>query len=564
MLQDTGRPGQRGSRRDSYYWLFSAMLAVACLYACSATMVQTMAQAADNKSAATNLATETVEQWDIFEKELRGPSDGNPFLDVKVVGTFELDGEKQKVAGFYDGDGVYRVRFSPNKQGKWKYSITSNSSEIGDESGEFEVVAPTGDNHGPVLVEDQFHFAYADGSPYRQLGTTCYAWTSQPEALEEQTLKTLANAPFNKLRMCVFPKRYTWNQGEPELYAFEGTPPNKWNFERFNPKFFQHLEKRVKELRDMGIEADIILLHPYDEGHWGFDRMPDEVDDRYLKYVVTRLAPYRNVWWSLANEYDFMTEKQESDWDRMIQVVHDADPYHRLTSIHNGTRLYNHTNPHLTHASIQNGSAAEEAGRAILFRDAYRKPIVFDEIKYEGDIPLRWGNLSAEEMVHRFWECIIAGTYPGHGECYLADDDVLWWAKGGVLKGESPARIAFLRDILTKGPDYVETIDKWQVANVAGKPGEYYLVYFGNESPGKWKFQLPRRSRKAPSELAGGMKFKIDLIDTWNMTITPIDGEFTLGELKDGEYTAYDTEGRTVDVPDKPWMALRITRVDEK
>ena len=75
----------------------------------------------------------------------------------------------------------------------------------------------------------------------------------------------------------------------------------------------------------MGIEADIILLHPYDEGRWGFDRMPDEVDDRYLKYVVTRLAPYRNVWWSLANEYDFMTEKEESDWDRMIQVVHDAD-----------------------------------------------------------------------------------------------------------------------------------------------------------------------------------------------------------------------------------------------
>ena len=29
------------------------------------------------------------------------------------------------------------------------------------------------------------------------------------------------------------------------------------------------------------------------------------VDDRYLRYVVARLAAYRNVWWSLANEYDF-------------------------------------------------------------------------------------------------------------------------------------------------------------------------------------------------------------------------------------------------------------------
>jgi hypothetical protein len=140
----------------------------------------------------------------------------------------------------------------------------------------------------------------------------------------------------------------------------------------------------------------------------------------------------------------------------------------------------------------------------------------------------------------------------------------LWWAKGGVLKGESPDRIAFLRDILANGPDYVETIDKWQVPNVAGKPGEYYLVYFGKESPGTWKFQLPRRSRKAPSELAGGMKFKIDVIDTWNMTITPVAGEFTLREVKDGEYTAYDTKGRSIDIPDKPWMALRIQHVVEE
>jgi hypothetical protein len=363
--------------------------------------------------------------------------------------------------------------------------------------------------------------------------------------------------------MCVFPKRYRWNENEPPKYSFEGTPPDKWDFTRFNPAFFHHLEKRIAELRDLGIEADIILLHPYDEGHWGFDRMPDEVDDRYLRYVVSRLAAFRNVWWSLANEYDFMTEKQESDWDRMIQVVHEADPYGRLISIHNGRVLYNHTNPLLTHASIQNGSAAEEAGRAILYRDVYRKPIVFDEIKYEGDIPLRWGNLSAEEMVHRFWECIIAGTYPGHGECYLHSSDVLWWSKGGVLRGESPARIAFLRDILKTAPaEGVEPIDKWQVPNVAGKPGEYYLVYFGAKSPAKWKFQLPRRKRDDPTELAGGMRFHIDVLDTWNMTVTPIDKPFTIRQPAEADYVVTDMDDSSINLPDNPWIALRITRVE--
>jgi hypothetical protein len=306
----------------------------------------------------------------------------------------------------------------------------------------------------------------------------------------------------------------------------------------------------------MGIQADVILLHPYDEGHWGFDRMSDEVDDRYLRYVVARLAAYRNVWWSMANEFDFMTEKQPEDWDRMIQVVAEADPYDRLLSIHNGRLLYNHTNPLLTHASIQNGSAAEEAGRAVLYRDVYRKPIVFDEIKYEGDIPKRWGNLSAEEMVHRFWECIIAGTYPGHGECYLSDDDVLWWSKGGVLKGDSPARIAFLRDVLETAPtEGIEPIDKWQYPDVAGKAGQYYLVYLGHEAPRSWRFALPRH------ELADGVRFKVEVLDTWNMTIEPVAEPFTL--KRESEYLFVDRDGRAVELPGRPAMALRIMRVEQ-
>lgn len=500
-------------------------------------------------------ATPQCEQWGVHEVVLSGPSDGNPFVDVDLAADFTDEANRRlRVPGFYDGDGRYVIRFSPPTIGKWTYRTSSSSPALHGKSGELIATAPTGDNHGPVVVKNEFHFAYADGTPYRPIGTTCYAWTSQPAELEEATLRTLAEAPFNKLRMCVFPKRYKWNENEPPLYAFEGKAPDQWDFARFNPAFFQHLEQRIIDLQKLGIEADVILLHPYDEGHWGFDRMSDEADDRYLRYVVARLAAYRNVWWSLANEYDFMLEKQESDWDRMIEVVDRTDPYDRLTSIHNGRLLYNHTNPRLTHASIQNGSAAEEAGRAVLYRDAYRKPILFDEIKYEGDIPSRWGNLSAEEMVHRFWECIVAGTYPGHGECYLADDDVLWWAKGGTLKGESPARIKFLMEILRTAPEEgLEPIDKWQYPNIVGQPGEFYLVYFGEETPAEWKFLLPRY------ELKDGDKFQVDVLDTWNMTVTPIDEPFVV--QRESEYLFVDQSGRSVPLPGKPWQALRITKV---
>lgn len=506
-------------------------------------------------------AAETVEQWGVYEIALPGPTNGNPFMDVHFAARFSQDYDSIEVPGFYDGDGVYRVRFMPEKQGHWKYVTESDANQLDGKTGEFVVAKPSAKNHGPVQVAHTFHFAYADGKPFKQLGTTCYVWELQDEALQEQTLKTLAASPFNKLRFCVFPKRYSWNTNEPPSYPFEGTLRN-WNTERFNPAYFQHLEKRILDLQKLGLEADLILLHPYDGGHWGFDRMTPTEDDRYLRYIVARLAAYRNVWWSMANEYDFMEHKTEADWERMGELVSRRDPFHHLLSIHNGKRIFNQTRPWITHASIQNGSAVEDPGRAELYRDAYRKPIVFDEVKYEGDIPKRWGNLSAEEMVFRFWNGTVAGTYVGHGETYLSSDDVLWWSKGGVLKGQSPARLAFLRKVLEDSPaEGIEPIDQWQHPEYGGKPSEYYLVYLGKQTPTNWLFRIPKPPQGHGLPPAEGMKFTAEVLDTWNMTIKPVPGTFSL--VKQDDYFHADKDGRSIELPGRPYMAIRIKRVKE-
>ncbi len=500
----------------------------------------------------------------MFELTLKGPTNGNPFAETRFSAVFSLEGADRtavEVNGFYDGDGNYCVRFMPPRQGKWQYVTRSNLRELDGKKGGFEATRPSSKNHGPVHVTNTFHFAYADGTPFKQLGTTCYVWNHQEDVLEEQTLKTLANSPFNKIRFCVFPKRYNWNSNEPPLYPFEGTPPSTWDKTRFNPQFFRHLEKRVGNLRDLGIEADIILFHPYDEGHWGFDRMTAEEDDRYLKYVVSRLAAFRNVWWSLANEYDFMKEKREDDWERFGQIVATNDPHHHLLSIHNGQRLFNQTRAWATHASIQNGSAVEDAGRAVLYRDVYRKPIVFDEVKYEGNIPKRWGNLSAEEMVFRFWEGTIAGTYVGHGETYLHPSDILWWSKGGVLRGQSAARLTFLRQVLEDSPaEGIEPIDKWQNPEYGGKPGKYYLIYLGKRQISEWEVKLPKPPQGKGIAIEDGMKFRGEVLDTWNMTTTPVEGILTLKKTTD--YFYGDKDARKITLPGRPYMAIRLKRVE--
>jgi len=464
-----------------------------------------------------------VERWGLFEVAVdEVPLRGNPFTDVRVTARFEQDGRAFDVEGFYDGDGVYRIRFMPDALGLWRYATQSAEPALNGRRGQFTCVAPSPGNHGPVRVHDTWHFAYADGTPYFQVGTTCYAWTHQGDDMETQTLQTLAESPFNKLRMCVFPKNYAYCQNPPELYPYAGKPLKNWDFSRFNPAFFQHFEKRVGQLRDMGIEADLILFHPYD--HWNFSRMGQAADDRYLRYVVARLAAYRNVWWSFANEFDLMESKTTEDWDRFFQIVQRYDPYQRLRSIHNCRGFYDHTKAWVTHVSIQSSDLA----RGRQWRDEYRKPIVFDECKYEGNIPQGWGNITAQEMVHRFWLGTIGGCYVGHGETYKHPQDILWWSKGGVLHGQSPDRIAFMRHIIGPAPFGEMVPSELPSGNpLLAKAGQCYFVYV------TWPGQIEL-------SLEGDRPYKVDLIDTWNMS------ETSLGSAEPGSFSLEVPRARTL------------------
>jgi hypothetical protein len=505
-------------------------------------------------------AADTVPQWGIYEIELNGPTNGNPFLDVRLSAVFSNGSRSIEVPGFYDGDGVYRIRFMPDQPGVWHYETRANRWLLTKRLGSCTVTTPAAGNHGPVRVHNTYHFAYADGTVYYPVGTTCYNWLQAPDDWQEQTLKTLADAPFNKLRFLVFPQNRDFKDNSvpktpsvpPTLFPFEGKPRKDWDYTRFSPEFFQKLEQRVGQLRDLGIEADVILFSPYCSS-WGFDKMDAATDDRYLRYITARLSAYRNVWWSMANEFDHLKTKNMADWDRFFQVVQKADPYDHLRSIHNGYAVYDNNQPWVTHASLQNSSAVRHPGHAAPLRDKWHKPVVFDEVNYEGNETRRWGQLTPEEMIRRIWLGTADGTYVEHGECYLNTNDT-WLSYGGVLRGGSPPRIAFLRKILESVPGYgLDPLATDPGVELGGQPGKYYLFYFDNEMPASWSFALPHDG------LADGMKFHVDVIDTWEMTITPVDGVFTLKE-KDS-HTFVDRDDRTIKLPDKPYMALRITPV---
>ncbi|MGL5928087.1 MAG: DUF5605 domain-containing protein [Dermatophilaceae bacterium] len=475
-----------------------------------------------------------VRLYEPIEIGIDGPSHGNPFVDVDLTARFTRGDTVATAGGFYDGDGRYVIRFLPERPGRWEFAVSSTARSLDGLAGVVEVgEEPAG--HGPVRVARRFHFAHADGTVHIPLGTTAYGWAHQEADLRERTLHTLASSPFTKIRMTVFPKHYLYAHEDPERFPFPRREDGSWDVERFDVEFFRAFERCIIRLGELGIEADVILLHPYDR--WGFADLGHAVDDRYLRYVVRRLAAYPNVWWSMANEYDLLASKTLDDWERMGRLVAAEDPTGHLLSIHNGAALFDHTRPWITHCSVQRTDVYRTAENVLEWRQRYGKPVLVDECGYEGDLDQGWGSLTGEELVRRSWEGAVRGGYVGHGETYYRDDEVIWWAKGGELSGSSPPRLEFLRRVIGEVPGgVIEPLPSEWDAPWAGVAGEHLLVYFGVNRPRFRRFTLPDNT-----------PFEVDVVDTWNLTVDTLPGTYS------GSFV--------IPLPGRQYIAVRLRAV---
>ncbi|PLS27820.1 DUF5605 domain-containing protein [Bifidobacterium parmae] len=522
-----------------------------------------------------------VEQYAMFELNLTGTAAGNPYADVELSATFThtATGRTIEVGGFYRGEGRYGVRFMPVGTGAWTYETHATDPALAGHAGAIAVDPASEGNHGRVLPardvakgaardaygpELAYRFSYEDGTDYQPYGTTCYAWTNQAPDVQDRTVETLAHAPFNKIRMCVFPKFYDFNTADPAMFAYPGSMAEGFDHTRFNEPFFENLDRRIAQLRDLGIEADVILLHPYDKPEWGFSKMTKAEDEFYLKYMARRYGAYRNIWWSLANEYDLLPWKSLEDWRDYARVVMGNDAFGHLRSIHNCIPIYDYNEPWCTHCSIQRVDVTRTTECVADWRKAYGKPVVCDEPGYEGNIYWGWGNLTGEELTRRFWEGAMRGGYVTHGETFIDKGEQVWWAHGGELHGESPARIAFMRKVfadvpldatpldaslapgdvwpvaspLPEGTALTPTLEKgiqyWDVP-VLRSGTDFQLVYLGWFRPAYREFPLP-----------AGARYTVDVIDTWNMTVETLPGVY---------------EGKVRVELGRQYMAVRIRKV---
>ena len=492
-----------------------------------------------------------VEIYRIFEITLPGTA---------AEGSFQTEAATYEVKGFLSGENQVTVRFMPDALGDWHYLLTSDTETV---SGNFLCTPAAEENHGPVQVRGR-KFAYADGSRYLPFGTTCYAWAHQTEALREETLNTLKNSPFNKVRMLLFPKSTIYCEYEPACFPFLKNGEGKWDVHQPDQRFWQDFEAQILELDKLGIEADLILFHPYDR--WGFASLSREEGLAYLDYCIARLGAYKNIWWSIANEYDLVLGKTEADWDAYGERVFALDQGRHLLSIHNCCQPYPDRG-WISHCSIQTNFLR----LTLTYSWAYQKPIVIDECSYEGDLEFTWGGMSAFEMVHRTWMAVCCGGYCTHGETYHDDNEILWWGKGGKIRGESAERIAFLKELLEslpgtpeaamanlqldggegtqnslamalgaameRMPEGLKTLFMAELIPMVCGTGGYSLFYAGRVCQSHMDVWCP-----------GAGAFRAEVIDIWDMTRTPA------GEI---------TGGGRIKLPAKEGQAILLTKIRE-
>lgn len=464
-----------------------------------------------------------VEKWDVFEIELHAEGwFDNPFKDVHLEAVFETGDGMKNISGFYDGGSTWIIRFMPEETGTYSFRTVSNVAGLDGLKGTFDCIPPSPGKHGPVRTEKTYHFSYADGTPFFAMGTTAYAWFYRPEEVRRQTLEAINQFGFNKVRMLVFPKHIRGGNAieiayDPLIYPYEGEK-NHFDFDRFNPEYFRRYEARIRELMELDIQADVILFHEYDFGMWDLDKMGDEQALFYVKYMIARLGAFRNVWWSLANEYNILQNAGWRNWDAIGDYLMEKDPYQHPRSIHNWS--YGPIYPDrewMTHVCCQNPNTYS---LMLDLKRSYHKPVINDEYEYEGNLPFSWGNSTAKTTLLRHWLTAMAGGYGTHGECYQSGGNKrdIFWTYGGRMIGESAPRLKFMKEVMEQLP-YQEmepdlTLGFDPDVCCLRKGMDLYLFLFRESLPGKNISFGPQDGT--------AIRYEATIYDIWNCSIREV------------------------------------------
>jgi hypothetical protein len=453
-------------------------------------------------------SADPVEVYDFVEVTIRTctPID-QPFTAVSVRG--EFDGKA--VDGFCDAqDGsVYRVRFMPERTGKFDYRITFRAGEVeARHQGRFR--ARDGGRKGLLRVdrEHPWHFLWSGTNEHLFWNsTTTYLIAGCQDGVILQSLERLRRLKVNRIRVSLSPARVKdgmawyepvypseeftflygpWLAARPESVNDPG-----WDVTRFDIAYWRKFERLLREARARDILVSVVfytdgrLPGAYPFPHDQFGGNPDE--ERYYRCAAARLAPFANVMWDVSNEYQLF--RNEAWAEAMGAFLSACDPYDHLMSVHGHEQFRFRQAPWADFAMYQCWD--ESGGYEFMLKNRCEQaaagrpmPQVNEEYGYEDHYPRGWGGArvaparAADNRRRLAWEITMAGGYQTTGE-YAGN------GLGGWINGRGDDFMTMLEGYARIG-EFFTAFDWWKLEprpDLAGgamclaEPGVRYVVY---------------------------------------------------------------------------------------
>ncbi|MBT4136276.1 MAG: DUF5060 domain-containing protein [Candidatus Latescibacteria bacterium] len=461
-----------------------------------------------------------IARFEVHNFEL--PSDTvheNPFA-VQLSATFtHASGVTLKVPGFYDGNGVWQIRFSPTLEGAWRGVVASDDAILAGVGDLFVACLPNENTrvHGRLVVDEKtpHRFLFEDGSVCIPLGfewdwmTAYHQVHGGEETVDrenptfDEAVDLLCDGGFNYVMANLYAHYYhrteiserteNYLYQRPEHYLFDGTNDDP-DHTRLNVGFFQMFDRAVAALHERGVVLHLMIQVQNKKVNWP-EWLSDE-DDQFWAYVIKRYQAYSNVIWDISKEtYNLLNRSGSHDYAlSRIALIREVDGYGNLITAHDtereswGKETVVDAACDFVSDQVKFGGTVEGwemASAYKLNREAVRrwrnieKPYLNMEYGYEvGEPPLAAPipkmTMSGETMLLWTWALYVGGAYANYYYCNTS-----WDINRFYPIPESWTRFRFLTDFLTlmdfnclvPDNDYVDR------GMCSAEPGKQYFVF---------------------------------------------------------------------------------------
>ncbi len=408
----------------------------------------------------------TTQQNEVAEISFLSSKDySDPFTEIELDVIFTgKDGKQVRIPAFWDGDRVWKVRFSSPVTGGYSYRTACSDRKnqgLHNQKGNLAVLEYTGNSrllgHGPLKISPDRRIVHQDGTSFLWLAdswwhgmTARFKWPDEFQILtRDRREKGFSVIQFALGYPCDI--REFDSRG-----ANEAGFPTSRDYSAINPDYFKLADRRIQHLIDNDLFPNILGTWGYYLPWFGIDHMK-----RYWRYLVARYGAYP-VTWTLAGEttlvYYLTDESQREEikqfqregWAEIAAYIKETDPFNRLITAHPGPSSGNFQPitdmSNLDIIMVQPGhrgwetlpNSLDHLNKArTLFPE---RPVMQGEVCFEG---MMGGGSDAKLQRVLFWTNMMSGAA---GHCYGVDgiwqfnteEELFGASPGGYTWGNTP------------------------------------------------------------------------------------------------------------------------------